>query len=154
MLTSRVLFFVTVALLSALSPARAAGEAPIAEAGVGLLARVGDTVVLNGSGSYDPEGDAIVYVWTQVGGPPVTLRKDDSPKPEFEVESAGTLRFELVVSDDLTASAPDTVEVVVPFEAIAGVETGCATPPAGAGIAGVLLAALAVRRRAHGHRSR
>ncbi len=148
MLTSRVLFFVSVALLS--TPAPAAGEPPVAEAGLGLLARVDDTVILNGTGSYDPEGDEVTYTWTQVGGPPVELERGDTPQPQFLVTSAGTFRFELVVSDDLSASAPDGTEVVVPYEAIDGVETGCSAvggPVAGIAAIAAAAALLARRRR-------
>ena len=154
MLTSRVLFFVPVAVLSSFSTAHAAGEAPVAEAGLGLIAYVGDTVILDGSGSSDPEGDPLSYAWTQVGGEPVELARADTPQPQFEIVGAGTLRFSLVVRDDLTESAADSVEVVVPHEAIAGVETGCASAPGVAGVGGLFLAGLAVRRRARGHRSR
>lgn len=149
-----MLFFVTVPLLSALSPALAAGEAPTAEAGIGLIAYIGDTVILDGSASSDPEGDALTYTWTQVGGPPVELAKATSPKPQFEVRSAGTLRFELVVADDVSVSAPDLVEVVVPFEVIDGVEAGCAAVPGVGTVTAIGLAALVLAgRRARGHRS-
>ncbi|MFN7143440.1 MAG: PKD domain-containing protein [Myxococcota bacterium] len=148
MLTSRVLFFVSVVLPSSVSPALAAGETPVAEAGLGLIAYVDDTVILDGSGSYDPEGDALTYAWTQVGGPPVQLQDAETAQPRFEIGTAGTLRFELVVSDDLSASAPDLVEVVVPYERIEGVETSCAVVPGlSAAAAALSLAALAGRRR-------
>lgn len=148
MLTSRVLFFVSVVLPSTVSPAFAAGEAPVAEAGLGLIAYVDDTVILDGSGSYDPEGDALTYAWTQVGGPPVQLQDGETAKPRFPIVSPGTLRFELVVSDDLSASAPDVVEVVVPYERIEGVETSCAVVPGASAAAALLaLAALTGRRR-------
>jgi hypothetical protein len=153
MLASRVLFFVSVALVSALLPARAAGTAPVAEAGLGLIAYVDDTVILDGSGSSDAEGDPLTYAWTQVGGPPVELDDPTSPKPRFTVAAAGTLRFALVVSDDLTPSTADTVQVIVPYEQVDGVKAGCAALPAvpgpGGALLGVLLGvgALVARRR-------
>ncbi len=149
MLTSRVLFFVTVALVSALVPAFAAGEPPVAEAGLGLIAYVGDTVVLDGSASFDPEEDPIVYAWTLLGGPPTELEDGESAQPRFVVAEPGTLRFSLVVSDDTSASAPDLVEVVVPHERIDGVEAACAATSAAPGL-GLLATALvlALRRRA------
>jgi hypothetical protein len=148
MLASRVLFFVSVVLPSALPSAHAEGAAPVSEAGLGLIAYVGDTVILDGSGSSDPEGDPLTYTWSQVGGPPTELQGGDSAQPQFTVSAPGTLRYALVVNDGLTDSAADTVEVVVPFEQIEGVETGCSALPA-APSALLGLAALAlVRRRA------
>jgi hypothetical protein len=147
MLTSRVLFFVSLALLSTLSAAFAAGEPPVAEAGLGLVANVEDTVVLNGSGSYDPEGDPFTYAWTQVGGPEVELDGADIPKPRFTVPAPGSYRFALVVSDDLSASAADTVDVVVPYKEIEGVSTACASAPQAASAIGCALAILATVRR-------
>lgn len=143
MLTAVVLFFVSSLLVP---PASASGEAPVAEAGLGLLAYVGDTVILDGSGSTDPEGDTLTYTWTQVGGPPVTISRGNSFEPRFEVEAAGTLRFALVVNDGTADSAPDEVEVIVPYREIDGVESGCATAGVPS-LLGVALAALAVRRR-------
>ena len=149
MLTSGVLFFVSVALVSSLFPAHAAGEPPVSEAGLGLIALVDDTVILDGSGSSDPEGDPITYVWTQVGGPPTELDGADTAQPRFTVESSGTFRFSLVVSDDTSASAADEVEVVVPYEVIQGVETGCSTVSSTAGLSAAALAfgLLVARRR-------
>ena len=120
------------------------GEAPLADAGVGLLAYVGDTVSLNGRASADPEGEKLSFAWTQSGGPEVQLDKATTPEPEFTVEAAGTLRFTLVVNDGAWDSAPDTVEIVVPEQAFGGeAEGGCVTLPvpfwSGALLAGALL---------------
>lgn len=128
----------------------AAAEPPSAEAGLGLIAYVGDTVELNGTGSSDPENDPLVFAWTQVGGPPVVLEATDTAKPRFAVDAPGTLRFALVVNDGATDSAPDVVAVVVPHQDIEGVATsGCAVVPGvpGVAFAGALVACLARRRR-------
>lgn len=128
----------------------AVAAAPVAEAGLGVMAYVGDTVILNGSASSDPDGSPLIYTWTQVSGAPVELRRGDSSKPEFVVDAPGTLRFELVVSDGLETSAADGVAVVVPDrEALPAGESpgGCHTSPAAPTALGVALAALLARRR-------
>ena len=75
------------------------------------MALVGDTVVLNGTGSYDPDGDEVTYEWSQVEGPYVTLKHADSAQPSFEVQSEEMLTFELTVSDGTDQSDPDQVDV-------------------------------------------
>lgn len=135
-----MLFLVTSALAAA----------PVAEAGLGVMAYVGDTVILNGSASSDPDGAALTYTWSQVSGPPVTLKRGDTDKPEFVVDAAGTLRFELVVNDGTENSVPDGVAVVVPDRAAlpAGEDAGgCSSAPSPAGAGLVVVAAALLGRR-------
>ena len=128
----------------------ASGEPPVAEAGLSLIAYVGDTVILDGSGSSDREGDTLSWQWTQLSGPPITIGRDDSAEPEFAISDAGTFRIELVVNDGTESSAPDIVEVVVPYQSVE-VASGCSS--GGTGVVagwGSLLGALVlvrVRRR-------
>jgi hypothetical protein len=104
--------------------ASAAAE-PVAEAGLSLMAYEGYLVVLNGSASEDPEGDPLSFSWTQTSGPEVDLQKADTDSPEFTVPAPGTYRFELVVSDGVDLSEPDTVEVIAPFTLVETGDTGC-----------------------------
>ena len=119
----------------------AAATAPVAEAGLGLVAYVGETVELNGTGSTDADGDALTYTWTQLAGPDVTLQDASGATPRFEVLLSGTYTFELVVSDAFESSAPDTAQVVVPWEGLPGDRGGCASVPATPGTGGLLAAA-------------
>lgn len=120
--------------------------APVAEAGLPLMAYVGNVVVLNGSASSDEDGDPLGFEWSQYSGPPVDLKKPETESPEFEVPQAGTYRFSLVVTDGVADSDPDIVEVVVPDESIdIGYEGGCSTVPAWGSF--VLPGLLALRRR-------
>ena len=95
-------------------------QAPVARAGSDQNnVSVGQTITLDGSDSYDPDGDTISYEWTQAGdGPEVTLLNSTTAHPSFIVpdmgEDGGTLLFELVVSDDKgLESSADSVAVRV-----------------------------------------
>ncbi|MHC4605711.1 MAG: PKD domain-containing protein [Planctomycetota bacterium] len=86
---------------------------PVADAGPDQRMSAGTPKSLDGTGSYDPDGDAIGYFWTQVAGPAVTLSNPASAAPSFTPAVAGTLVFELVVDDGFLLSAADPVTVVV-----------------------------------------
>lgn len=87
---------------------------PTAVAGPDLTANVFETVVLDGSASSDPDGDALEFLWTQVEGPEqVALEGSAEAKARFEPWRAGLYRFELVVTDGENVSPPDSVTVMV-----------------------------------------
>ncbi len=87
---------------------------PTADAGADRTVTVGDTVDLNGSGSSDPDGDALSYAWSQVEGPmPVALKGADTSQPHFKAPGPGLYEFQLVVNDGQVASLPDHVTVTV-----------------------------------------
>lgn len=88
-------------------------QAPVAIAGPDQNALAGTAVVLDGTGSYDPDGDAITYSWTQLSGPTVTLSDPAATKPAFTPSSDGTYVFGLVVNDGALNSAQDTVTITV-----------------------------------------
>ena len=56
---------------------------PTANAGPDQTADEGTTVQLAGSGT-DPEGAAVIYLWSQVSGPAVTLSSVADPNATFE----------------------------------------------------------------------
>ncbi len=74
-------------------------------------------VVLDGTGSFDPDGDGLGFAWTQAGGPAVPLTGAASATPSFDapsIRSGSTfLSFDLVVSDGDASSSPARVAVVV-----------------------------------------
>ena len=57
-----------------------------------------EEVVLDGSGSFDPEGEKLAYRWRQVAGPVVELRDAATPWPRFTPTGPGRYEFELVVA--------------------------------------------------------
>lgn len=90
---------------------------PTANAGADQTKDEGSLVTLNGLASSDPDGDPLVYSWTQLSGPVATLSDPSSATPSFTaplVNAGGaTLVFQLTVSDGLGGSATDTVAITV-----------------------------------------
>ncbi len=72
-------------------------------------------VTLNGTASFDPDGQALTYAWTQIAGPAVTLSDATHPMPTFtaNVTANTTLAFQLVVRDGVDSSDPKTVTISV-----------------------------------------
>lgn len=93
--------------------------APLADAGPDQTASEGDTVILDGSGSSDPETTSLTYLWRQTAGPLVTLSRPSAVQPDFvvpEVTSGGTtLSFQLTVTDPAGLQASDSCIVTISF---------------------------------------
>jgi len=92
----------------------ASNEPPVADAGDDVTVDEGTVVVLDGSGSTDPDGDALTYRWEAVStsGPPITLSSATAVQPSFTAFDDGVYTFELTVSDG-SFSATDQVTVTV-----------------------------------------
>ena len=89
-------------------------QPPIADAGIDREAPVETEIFLDGTGSYDPDGDDITYAWTQADGPiSVTLVGCDTAEPMFFAPAAGTYIFHLVVNDGNLDSVADEVRIYV-----------------------------------------
>jgi hypothetical protein len=100
---------------------------PVANAGPNQQVNEGDLVTLDGSASSDPDGDALTYSWSQIGGPAVTLSSTTAAKPTFTAPDDGTYTFRLAVNDGkATASDDITVNVanVAPVVLITGPAPG------------------------------
>jgi hypothetical protein len=90
-------------------------QPPVADAGDDRTELIeGPTqILLDGSGSYDPDNDAITYAWTQIAGPNVTLSESTAAEPSFEATELGTYTFQLIVSDGSLSSNADQVAITV-----------------------------------------
>ncbi|MDY0043135.1 MAG: PKD domain-containing protein [Syntrophales bacterium] len=86
---------------------------PIANAGPDRTVHAGDSVTLDGTGSYDPDGDSFTYAWSMDAAPAGSEAALDDPSaatPVFVADMVGNYRISLVVTDASgSASVPDEV---------------------------------------------
>lgn len=75
---------------------------------------VTDSVVLNGSGSTDPDGSIVKYEWTQVSGNATAILNANNVKATVKFTIDGTYVYQLTVTDNqgATGSAQTTVTVL------------------------------------------
>jgi hypothetical protein len=78
-----------------------------------------DTVLLNGTLSFDPDGTITSYKWTKISGPTSpNILKPDSSKTTVKALTTGVYQFELKVTDNGGLSAKDTMQVTVSSSSI------------------------------------
>jgi hypothetical protein len=85
---------------------------PLANAGPDQSIVAGQLVLLDGTGSSDPDGDTLAYDWSFVSRPlgsSANLAGATSAGPSFVADKGGTYVVQLLVSDATLSSAPDTV---------------------------------------------
>lgn len=100
---------------------------PVAHAGADQSVTViGTEVTIDGSGSYDFDGDALEYDWSFISKPDgstAELTPNDSAVVNFIADVNGTYEIQLVVTDTSLATSTDEVKVSfdnLPPEADAG----------------------------------
>lgn len=110
---------------------------PIPDAGADItIALPKDSVILDGSGSTDPDGTIVIYKWAKITGPfSANIVKADSSKTLVKALVAGIYQIELTVTDNGGLSAKDTLQVIVidpimgqPPVACAGVDQVITSP--------------------------
>ena len=106
---------------------------PVANAGLPRYPAL-DPVVLDGTGSYDPDNSGpLSYTWRQIAGPSVIIIDANTATPTIagsmipgegrastpmpggftQTEEIQVCEFELIVSDGELSSLPDTVKVII-----------------------------------------
>jgi hypothetical protein len=113
----RSIFIVMFIALFAVSSTKGQDGRPIADAGLSRYAGP-DPIVLDGTGSYDPdESGELSYSWQQISGPTVIISDANTATPTVsdfvQTEEIQICEFELIVSVGELSSLPDTVKVIV-----------------------------------------
>jgi K319L-like, PKD domain len=88
---------------------------PVAVAGNDQVLVQGDTVILDGSESRDPEGNSLAYQWRLVEAPKYSTAEIETPTAEstsITVDQPGDYIIALTVDDGLVSSAPSYVTFV------------------------------------------
>lgn len=98
-------------------------QPPIAHAGPDQTVNEGDRVILNSTGSFDPDGEIVSYAWgvedSDDEAPPVSLNGQNTYLASFTAPkvagnvSANSYLFELTVTDNDGLIASNTSKVVL-----------------------------------------
>lgn len=113
-----------------------ANQPPVADAGMYDPVPVISTVQLDGSGSSDPDGDALMYMWSVLApdGSMVMLSDPMIVDPTFEATMVGTYTATLVVNDGTVDSDPsmaliEAFDPMTPTLSIGDVDLQPTDPP-------------------------
>jgi chitodextrinase len=91
-------------------------QPPVANAGPNQVVQAGTTVTLDGSGSTDPNGDALGFNWSLTSfpaGSEALLSDPNVIEPSFVADVPGDYVAQLIVNDGEFNSSPDTVMITV-----------------------------------------
>jgi hypothetical protein len=102
-------------------------QPPVADAGPNQSVEAGATVTLDGSGSTDPDDDALGYSWSLTTLPEGSSAALSNPMiigPSFVADVPGDYVAQLIVNDGEFDSTPDTVMIAALLDAAPLAETG------------------------------
>ncbi len=107
---------------------RTGNDPPVADAGPDQIGATAGTITLDGSGSFDPDGDPITYQWSQIAGQAVSIAGMSAAKATFPAGEGQSYSFRLMVKDDRGAQAIDSVTVTTTTAAAVQITRFNATP--------------------------
>jgi CSLREA domain-containing protein len=85
---------------------------PVADAGSDQSVFVGETVVLDGSGSSDADGNPLTFSWSLTQKPATSLSvlmDETTVSPIIVIDEQGIYVIQLIINDGIEDSLPDTV---------------------------------------------
>jgi hypothetical protein len=91
---------------------------PVADAGKDRVVSGNASVTLDGTNSYDSDGNVTSYHWLQTGGEPfITLSDVDGPNPSFiapaNIKNDTNILFQLIVTDNDGGNSTDDMNVLI-----------------------------------------
>ena len=91
---------------------------PIAHAGEDQTASIGETIYLDGSKSYDPNGSIVSYQWSQISGPETPINNSSSRTASIiipNVNMTTMLSIQLKVTDNDGETSTDQATITIPI---------------------------------------
>ena len=94
---------------------RVTNKPPVANAGTDIFITLPvDSIILDGSASYDPDGTVSTYNWSRVSGPAsFTIATPQSAITKINQMDLGVYKFELKITDNKGAVDRDTVMITI-----------------------------------------
>lgn len=92
-----------------------ANRPPVADAGADQTSTVGQVATFDGTGSSDPDGNPLTYLWSITSAPAgstATLSSTSSASPQLTPDVEGSYTVQLIVNDGSVDSAPDTADLI------------------------------------------
>jgi hypothetical protein len=108
--------------------AEPANTLPVADAGPDQSVPIGASVVLDGTGSTDPEDDLLNYTWrfkSKPNGSGASIAATGQGLAGFVADLEGNYLVELLVDDGVLVSKPDTVKVTANDGSSGGSSCNC-----------------------------
>ncbi|MCP5112472.1 MAG: OmpA family protein, partial [bacterium] len=108
---------------------RTGNDPPVAVAGPNLVGVAAGMITLDGSASFDPDGDPITFQWEQVAGPQAALSGADTAQASFEANEGQAYGFLLTVRDDHEGVDVDRITIATKELPRVRIISFTATPP-------------------------